>query len=84
MIIFTTDTKERIVFHYNKAHNQDITIPQWVVKHRGITYYCNHLSSNVGFETKETPDSEHTKASIQFKGILTIVDDSRGRVAIIK
>lgn len=66
---------ERIVFHYNKAHNVDKTVPPWVVKHKGETHYVQHLSSRRGFETKETPDSDHTKGSIQFRGKLKIEDN---------
>lgn len=62
----------RIVFHYNKAHNADASIPPWVVKHRGQTYYVHHFTSEVGFSTKETPDSEHTKASLLLRGELEI------------
>ncbi|VDM10415.1 unnamed protein product [Wuchereria bancrofti] len=39
----------------------DPTIPQWVIKTKGQTFYVNHLESNVGFSTKETPDNPHTK-----------------------
>lgn len=63
---------ERIVFHFNKAHNQDQTIPPWVIKHKGTSHYVNHMESSRGFSTKETPDNEHTKAAIQFKGRLEI------------
>jgi hypothetical protein len=62
----------RIVFHYNKAHNQDASIPPWVVKARGETYYVNHFTSEVGFSTKETPDNSHTKASLMLRGSLVI------------
>lgn len=46
---------ERIIFAYNKAHNQDQTIPPWIIKHKGETHYIHHLDSKVGFSTKETP-----------------------------
>jgi hypothetical protein len=78
-ILFQDETINRIVFHYNKAHNADQMIPQWVVKHKGQTYYVSHLESNVGFTTKETPDSEHTKGSLQFKGKLEIIKHEDGR-----
>lgn len=71
---------ERIVFHYNKAHNQDKTIAPWVVKHKGSTYYVNHMNSTVGFSTKETPDNEHTKASIMFRGKLEIIQEADGQI----
>lgn len=82
-MIIEDNTVNRIVFHYNKAHNQDKTIAQWVIKHKGQTYYVNHLISSIGFETKETPDSEHTKGSIQFRGKLKIYEDGGGTTAEI-
>lgn len=70
---------ERVVFHFNKAHNTDpLSIPAWVVKCKGQTFYVNSMSSQVGFSTKQTPDSEHTKASLQFKGKLMIVEHDNG------
>lgn len=79
-ILLEHNKKERIVFHYNKAHNSDTSIPTWVVKHKGSTYYVNHLDSEVGFSTKETPDSEHTKGSLQFRGCLKLIEDDNGEV----
>jgi hypothetical protein len=72
------------VFHFNKKHNEDSTIPQWIVKTKGQTFYVNHLDSEVGFSTKETPDSPHTKGALQFRGTLEIVEDESGIVAKIK
>lgn len=74
----------RIVFHYNKASNQDPTIPPWVVKHRGQSYYVWHLTSEVGFTTKETPGNEHTKGSLQFRGTLEFVTVDDRLHAIIR
>lgn len=69
-----TEKKEEIVFHFNKKHIQDSTIPMWVVKCRGDTHYVDHVdvSPGIGFSTKETPDNPHTKGSIKFKGRLSI------------
>jgi ribosomal protein L39E len=83
MEILKDETENRIVFHYNKAHNQDTTIPQWVIKHKGNTYYVSHVSSKIGFATKETPDSEHTKGSLQFKGKLLITEEDSVKTAEI-
>jgi hypothetical protein len=69
------DNKRReIVFHFNKAHLVDNNIPMWVIKHKGNTYYVNHVdvAEGVGFSTKETPNNPHTKGSIKFKGKLSI------------
>lgn len=68
----------RIVFHFNKAHNQDQSIPPWVIKAKGQTYYVHDLCSTVGFSTKNTPGNEHTKGSLMFRGTLRI-DNEEGR-----
>lgn len=65
-------TADRIVFHFNKASLGDVTIPPWTIKSRGVTHYVWHVESRVGFSTKETPDSEHTKGSIQFRAHLEL------------
>lgn len=83
-IIFQDNEVNRIVFHFNKSSNQDLTIPMWTVKHKGQTYYVNHVDSTVGFSTKETPNNEHTKGSIQFKGKLSIVEDNQTKTALIQ
>ena len=77
MLILQSDKRESIVFHFNKKHLQDSTIPMWIIKHKGETHYVNHVdvSEGVGFSTKETPDNPHTKGSIKFKGRLSINDD---------
>ncbi len=49
----------------------------WVVKHKGVTYYVHHMdvSAGVGFSTKETPDSQHTKGSLKMRGVLRVVEE---------
>jgi hypothetical protein len=66
-----------IVVHYNKKHNEDQSIPPWVMKTKGESYYVNHfeVSEGVGFSTKETPNNPHTKGSLKFKGRLKITKD---------
>lgn len=76
MIIFEEELYARIVFHFNKAHNQDANIPMWVIKHKGKSYYVHHVDSEVGFSTKETPDNDHTKGSIMFRGALKIEEEN--------
>jgi len=70
--------RTEIIFHFNKKHLEDSTIPMWVIKAKGETYYIDHLDvdSGVGFSTKETPDSPHTKGSIKFRGKLTIIENN--------
>lgn len=74
-----------IVFHYNKAHNTDQTIPPWVIKVKGESYYVWHLTvePGVGFSTKETPDNPHTKAALKLRGNLRFVETEGKAEAII-
>ena len=73
-----TQKREEIVFHFNKKHLSEPTVPMWVVKCRGDTYYVDHVdvSPGVGFSTKETPDNPHTKWSIKFKGNMEIEEEN--------
>lgn len=82
-IILKDETVERVVFHFNKRHNIDQTVPPWVVKHKGKSYYVNHLDSKVGFSTKETPASNHTKATLMFMGKLNIIEENNTTTAVI-
>ena len=78
MLNISIDKRTEIILHFNKMHLQDDTIPMWVIKVKGETYYVNHVDvdSGIGFSTKETPDNTHTKGSLKFKGklIITTVD----------
>jgi len=66
-----------VVFHFNKKHLEDNTIPMWVIKARGETWYVNHVSADIPWTTKESPDSNHTKGSIKFRNCqLTINEDN--------
>ena len=78
--------KDTIVFHFNKGHLKDPTIPMWVIKHKGKTHYIDHLdvSEGVGFSTKETPDNPHTKGSMKFKGSLTLYEKENKQMALIE
>jgi hypothetical protein len=63
------------VFHFNKGHLADPTIPMWVVKTKGKTYYINHMECDMPWSTKETPDNSKTKGSFKFKDCLLTIDD---------
>lgn len=63
-----------LVFHFNKKHLEDETIPMWVIKTHGETFYVNHVSADLPWTTKETPDNTHTKGSIKFKECLLAID----------
>lgn len=49
-----TERKEPITFHFNKKHLEDPTVPMWVVKCRGDTYYVHHVDvePGVGLQSK--------------------------------
>lgn len=79
------DKRTEIIFHFNKMHLQDTTIPMWVIKAKGQTYYVDHLDmdSGIGFSTKETPDNPSTKGSIKFKAKIQITTTDEGIIARI-
>lgn len=62
------------MFHFNKGHLTDPTIPMWVLKTQGQSYYVNHVDCTVPWSTKETPDNPSTKGSIKVKNCLLQID----------
>jgi len=66
---------DNLVFHFNKKHLQDPDVPMWVIKAKGETYYIHHVTADVPWTTKETPDNDHTKGSLKFKKCLCTIDD---------
>ena len=62
------------MFHFNKGHLTDPTIPMWVIKSHGVTFYVNHVSAEIPWTTKETPDNPSTKGSIKFKNCKLSID----------
>lgn len=65
---------KEVVFHFNKKHLEDTSIPMWVLKTKGETYYVNHVDCRKGFSTKETPDNSHTKGAIKIRDCLVTFD----------
>jgi hypothetical protein len=63
------------VFHFNKHHLVDPTTPMWTIKTGGKTLYVEHVTSNMAWSTKETPDNTATKGSLKFKNALLTIDD---------
>lgn len=63
-----------VVFHFNKKHLEDETIPMWVLKTHGETFYVDHVEADMPWSTKETPDNSHTKGSIKFREVLLQID----------
>jgi hypothetical protein len=64
-----------ICFHFNKKHLEDPTVPMWAIKSHGVTFYVNHVSAEIPWSTKETPDNTHTKGSLKFKKCKLTIDD---------
>ena len=63
-----------VVFHFNKKHLEDPSIPMWVLKTKGESYYVNHVDCSIPWSTKETPDNPHTKGAIKVKDCLLVID----------
>ena len=69
-------TCKEVIFHFNKGHLADPTIPMWVVKAKGQSFYVNHVDTDgVKWSTKETPDNPATKGSIKFKRVNLKIDE---------
>jgi hypothetical protein len=64
------------VFHFNKKHLEDQTIPMWIIKLKGESYYVDHVDCSVPWSTKETPENSHTKGAIKIKNCLVQIDES--------
>lgn len=64
------------MFHFNKKHLEDPNIPMWVIKTKGQTFYVDHVISEVGWSTKETPDNPHTKGAIKIKNCYFSITES--------
>jgi hypothetical protein len=67
---------KEVVFHFNKKSLEDNTIPPWVLKCNGKSWYVNHVSCDLPWSTKETPTSSHTQGSIKVKRALVQIDDA--------
>jgi len=65
------------VFHFNKIHLTDPSVPMWTIKHKGLTHYVHHIDvePGVGFSTKETLENPHTKGSLKFRARLRITEE---------
>jgi hypothetical protein len=63
------------VFHFNKKHLEDSSVPMWVIKTGGKSYYVEHVSCESSWSTKETPDNSHTKGAIKIKHCLLVIDE---------
>jgi hypothetical protein len=64
-----------VVFHFNKKHLEDPSIPMWVLKTQGKTLYVMHVTCECPWTTKETPDNSHTKGSIKVKNTVLVINE---------
>lgn len=48
----------------------------WVIKTHGETFYVTHVTCELPWSTKETPDNTHTKGSIKVRDCLLTIDDN--------
>lgn len=62
------------MFHFNKKHLEDPSVPMWILKTGGKSYYVEHVDCQSPWSTKETPDNSHTKGSIKVKNCLLLID----------
>ena len=46
----------------------------WVIKSHGVTFYVNHVTAEIPWSTKETPDNPSTKGSLKFKDCKLSID----------
>lgn len=73
---------KEIVFHFNKKHLEDPTVPMWILKTKGETYYVSHVDCQAPWSTKETPNNAHTKGSIKIKdAVLSINDNNEATIS---
>ena len=72
-----------IVFHFNKKHLEDETIPMWIIMAKGKTYYVDHVEANIPWTTKETPNNIRTKGAIKFKNALLRLNDGSASIEVL-
>lgn len=67
---------KEVIFHFNKGHLADQSIPMWVLKCKGKTHYVDHVdTSGVAWSTKETPNNPATKGSLKFKKVFLTINE---------
>lgn len=69
-------TAREVIFHFNKKHLEDSSVPMWILKIKGETHYVNHVTALAPWSTKETPDNEHTKGSIKFRNVTVNINSN--------
>jgi len=75
-----TECKE-VIFHFNTGFLKDPSIPMWVLKFKGQTYYVNHVDAMAKWSTKETPNNSHTKGSLKFKNVTVEIENGAATIS---
>ena len=65
---------KEVVFHFNKGHLQDSSIPMWILKFKGKSRYVDHVTANAPWTTKETPNNPATKGALKFKNVVVSIN----------
>jgi hypothetical protein len=78
----TVENCPMVDFHFNKGSIEFPSLPAWVLKTKGKSYYVHHVdfSATTG-TTRETPDHPSTKGAIRFRHCtLTLNADGSARI----
>lgn len=76
----TAQICKELIFHFNKKHLEDNTIPMWILKTKGQTFYAKHVDCQVGWNTKETPTNPSTKGAIKIKNCILTFDNGEAKI----
>lgn len=69
-----------IDFHFNKGSLEFPFLPMWVLKTKGMSFYINHIDSNIPWSTRELPEGA-TRGMIRLKnGDITIAADGTATI----
>jgi hypothetical protein len=69
-----------IDFHFNKGSLEFSFLPMWVLKTKGMSFYINHIESNIPWSTRELPEGS-TRGMIRLKnGHITISADGTATI----
>jgi hypothetical protein len=78
----TVENCPMIDFHFNKGSIEFPSLPSWVLKTKGKSYYVHHVDfSAANGTTRETPEHPSTKGAIRFRHCtLTLNADGSARI----
>lgn len=67
-------------FSFNKKSLEDNSIPPWILKTRGESWYVSHVTCHMPWSTKHTPGNSHTQGAIKIKNAYIEISDSNEAV----